>query len=635
MTKRKVRTILVVVVGTLLIASSGSIGLFVSAQETTIEPTSVTVIGEIRDNYANVTYELVFDNTASNESIEVIWEFGLQEGIRLSNMSVVLGNETLWGRAMPEQEAVELYNESVEHNETAVLVMRVYHGYRLQMNIQNNTLAILTVYVEGLLTRMLGLYSLGLPISTQIPLQADFDLDFTVVSDYGPITGYSVRGLPGFTASDLGNGVRLQYSASNLFVPSELAIDYTLDRQTGGSQMLTYTNGTDNFFVYMLAPSITEIEDRKQRQYVFVLDKSGSMGGIKIEQAKIAFSSMISTLASEDLFNIVIFSDTVSKLWLEPHSASVSNVQQAQAWVSALEAGGSTNFHGAAVTGLNTFAEGDNVKAMLILSDGLPTSGTILDTPGILSAISEANTLDVSISTVAFGAGADENLLSNIAAQNNGFFAFIQPDEDAATKLMDFYGLFATPIADDYSIEIQGATDVSSLMPLADSPFFNGTEVVISGRWVESLVIDTAIDYVTGTETYHNEASVAGTEKMHIEYIWAQQRISSLLPSAGLETTPGPFTEQVVTLALQYGLIVEGYTALILTTYEEAMTQEIDLYAAPTATAPYLAPPGTPPPGGVYAIDPLIFPLLGIAGIGVLASIIAVPIWYCRRKRSV
>jgi Ca-activated chloride channel family protein len=630
MTKREFRLVYVVVVGALLLISSGSFGLFVAAQEAALEPTSVTVVGSIVDNYANVTYQLVFDNTGSNESIEVDWTFGLQEGIRLSNMSVVIGNETLWGRAMPEQEAVEIYNESVEHNETAVLVVRVFHGYQLRMNVQNNTLAVLTVYVEGLLTRRMGLYSLELPISTQTALRADFDLDFTVTSDYGSMLGYSVRGLPGFTATDLGNGVRLEYSASGLFIPSELAIDYTLDRQLSGSQLLTHTNGTDNFFVYMLAPSITEIEDRQQRQYVFVLDISGSMGGQKIEQSKVAFSSMISTLASEDLFNIVTFNEAVATLWTEPHSASAANVQYAQNWVSGLSAGGSTNFHGAAITGLDTFTVGDNVKAMLILSDGLPTAGTIQDTPGILSAISEGNTLEVSISTVAFGSGADENLLSNIATQNSGFFTFIQPDEDAATELMDFYGLFATPIADDYSIEIQGADDVSSLMPLADSPFFNGTEIVISGRWTESIEINTTIDYVTGTEYYHNEETVADSDKPHIEFIWAHQRISNLVQAAVLETTPGPFTEQVVELAMQYGLIVEGFTALILTSYEQGDTTG-EYYAAPTATAPGAPYYAQPPP----ALDVALFPLLISVGIGILAIAIVVPIWYCKRKSSV
>ncbi len=50
-------------------------------------PYSVKVKGDIVNNYANFTYELRFDNTASAEATEVSWFFKVQEGIRLSNVS--------------------------------------------------------------------------------------------------------------------------------------------------------------------------------------------------------------------------------------------------------------------------------------------------------------------------------------------------------------------------------------------------------------------------------------------------------------------------------------------------------------------------------------------------------------------
>ena len=107
-------------------------------------------------------------------------------------------------------------------------------------------------------------------------------------------------------------------------------------------------------------------------------------------------------------------------------------MEVAQSWVNALNAGGSTNFHDASVIGLDTFSEGDNAKAMLLLSDGQPTSGPITHTTELLTAIGDANALGVSISTAAFGSDADENLMANLAAQNSGFFAFVQTDEEAA-----------------------------------------------------------------------------------------------------------------------------------------------------------------------------------------------------------
>jgi Ca-activated chloride channel family protein len=303
-----------------------------------------------------------------------------------------------------------------------------------------------------------------------------------------------------------------------------------------------------------------------------------------MEQAKTAFNAMVEDLSPYDVFNIVRFDTVVDTLWMEPLSATATNVATAQSWISGISAGGSTNFHGACMDGLGTFYEGDYVKVMFLLSDGLPTAGDITDAQGILDAVDVANVLDVSISTVAFGSGADENLMANLAAQNNGFFAFIQPDDDAASKLFDFYEQFATPIAHSYSIQVSDAVDVNTLQPLEDSPFFNGSEVVISGRYAESMDIQTSIAYVTGTESYENSATDAPFDQHHVEYIWAQHRISYFLELQSLFGDSDSRREEIISIALSYGIIVEGYTALILTAYEIDESPPDDDVTIPTTT---------------------------------------------------
>ncbi|MCK5302028.1 MAG: VWA domain-containing protein [Candidatus Thorarchaeota archaeon] len=621
---RESRTILVTTVIVLL--CSAFIPMHAWADpfaEDALVPADVSASGSITDNFVNITYQMVFDNTGSSIAQEVNWFFGLQDSIRLSNLSVILGNKTYWGRVLPEVEAVEVYNESVALNKSAVLVQRYADGYSVRMNVENGTEAILSVFIEGLLTRSVGLYSLDLPLGRTGIIDVAFTLDIDIISNFAPVTGYSIKGLPSFIATDLPNGIQLEHTSSSLTIAEGLEITYALDRQTGGAQLLTHTNGSDQFFVYMLAPEVTEVVETAHRQYVFVLDKSGSMGGLKIEQAKTAFNSMIGTLLSQDLFNVVAFDDEISILWDEPHSASASNIDEAQDWVQSISAGGSTNFHGASITGLATFNPGDNVKAMLILSDGLPTAGTIQDTPGILSAISEANTLDVSISTVAFGSDSDETLMANIAAQNDGYFVFIEPSEDASTELLDFYGVFSTPIADDYSIVFDGAIEVISLSPLDESPFFNGTEVIVAGRYIEGMTVTTSIDYVTGTETYVDTVGVATQDKPHVEHIWAQQRVSYLLRQASLHGENDTLRNEIVQLGMYYGIAIAGYTAMVLTAYDASSAGEGTLDGfygyVPTTTT------GSPAqlPADFLIGSTMLVPIL-LIGIGLVVSVILI-----------
>ena len=557
-----------------------------------LDPSSISLEGEIVNNYANVTYEIMFDNIDSDVDKEVDWYFELQEEVRLSNISVKVGDEMYWGRAMRETQAVITYTQAVESNLTAALVMREYDGYRICFNAKAEELATLSVYVEGLLTRDQGLYSLELPLSTSGFLSGDFALDLTVISHYESIAGYSISGISGFDVLDLHDGIRIQHSLSNTAIPSRIAITYALDRQTGGSQLLTYGNGTENFFVYMLAPSITEVSERAYRQYIFVLDRSGSMQGTKMDQAKIAFSSMVEQLGSNDLFNIIAFSTTINELWAEPHAADSSNIIAAQDWVNGLGAGGSTNFHDACLAGLDTFYEGNYAKAMFVLSDGQPTI-SVTNREDIMIAVSESNELGVSVSTIAFGSDADETLMANIASQNNGYFTFIEPSEDASTEMLDFYKKFSTPVASSYSIQIDGDLEATTLQPLGESPFFNGSEVIITGRYGASLAIQTDIEYVTGIETYQNLATFPGTNNHYVEYIWAQHRIMFLLKQVRLEGASESLREQITSIALTYGLIVDGYTAIVLvadepedhTTNTEPTTTTYPSYTPmPTAT---------------------------------------------------
>lgn len=597
-------------------------------------PGNVTIDGTIIDSYVDVLYTVCFDNSASSTATEIDWLFELQEGIRLSNVSIDLGNMTYLGRVMPVQEAMEEYNESVEQNESALLIVRTPIGYRIDFNLENGTEAIVSVRVEGLLTRKLGLYSLDLPIAQGVPIHSDVYIDLSIRSNFESIAGYSIRGLPSFTATDLVNGVRIQYASATPIDFDELEIRYSLNRQLGGSQLLTYTNGTDNFFVYLLAPSIVEVSEIESRQYVFVLDKSGSMSGTKIVQAKAAFNSMIELLQPNDLFNVVAFDTNILTLWVEPQSASAASIEDAQNWVSNTNAGGGTNFHGAMMTSLDMMIPGDDVKAIIMLSDGHPT-GEITSLSGILSAVEEANDMGVSISTVAFGSDSDVNLMANLAAQNDGFFVFIQPDEDAAARLVEFYSEFATPIADSYSIEFEGILDMSTMKPLDNSPFFNGSEILVCGRYESSMNVSTSIDYPGGTETYTNSATTPSTENEHIEKLWAQYRITYLLRVVQLEGETPSLRDEIINLGMQYGIIIEGYTALLITTdYIPAETEGyFDYPPACTTTSTWTTTTtATTTTAGAPPAFSATLPITGFAvGTLFIVGLISIVIW---RRRT-
>ncbi len=85
---------------------------------------------------------------------------------------------------------------------------------------------------------------------------------------------------------------------------------------------------------------------------VFVIDRSGSMAGKKIEQARKALKSVLNNLRDEDLFNIVVYDDRVEsfKPELERYRSSVRD--EADRFVDNIREGGSTNIDSALKTAL-------------------------------------------------------------------------------------------------------------------------------------------------------------------------------------------------------------------------------------------------------------------------------------------
>ncbi|MEE9540595.1 MAG: hypothetical protein V3V85_03760, partial [Candidatus Thorarchaeota archaeon] len=123
-------------------------------------------------------------------------------------------------------------------------------------------------------------------------------------------------------------------------------------------------------------------------------------------------------------------------------------------------------------------------------------------------------------------------------------------------------------------IVFDGAIEVISLSPLDESPFFNGTEVIVAGRYIEGMTVTTSIDYVTGTETYVDTVGIAMQDKPHVEHIWAQQRVSYLLRQASLHGENDTLRNEIVQLGMYYGIAIAGYTAMVLTAYDASSTGE-------------------------------------------------------------
>lgn len=163
---------------------------------------------------------------------------------------------------------------------------------------------------------------------------------------------------------------------------------------------------------------------------VLVLDRSGSMQGQKINDAKQATLSLLADLTGGDRFGLVSYSDGVLRhcelIWVTD-----ANREKLSAAVSRVFAGGNTNLGAGLQNGLNILSNRepkDRPGKMILISDGLANRGVTQPAAlGRMAAVAIAR--EFSVSTVGLGIEFNEQLMTAIADQGAGSYYYLdQPN---------------------------------------------------------------------------------------------------------------------------------------------------------------------------------------------------------------
>ena len=149
---------------------------------------------------------------------------------------------------------------------------------------------------------------------------------------------------------------------------------------------------------------------------MLVIDKSGSMGGQKIELAKDAAKAAVELLSPRDALGVIAFDGsayTVSELRTAADRGAIVDA------ISTIEASGGTNMYPAMVDALDDLRSATaKLKHIILMTDGVSSPG---DFEGAATEMSESR---ITLSTVALGEGASEDLLEELATIGGGRYYF-------------------------------------------------------------------------------------------------------------------------------------------------------------------------------------------------------------------
>jgi Ca-activated chloride channel family protein len=215
------------------------------------------------------------------------------------------------------------------------------------------------------------------------------------------------------------------------------------------------------------------------RALQIVLDRSGSMSGDRLDGAKRALIGLVGRLDPRDRFGVVVFDDRVA---VAVPAAPLADKDAARRAIGAIHAGGSTDLSAGYLRGLQEARRvaGEAGATVLIVSDGHANAG-VTDPVALAQVAAEAYRGGVTTSTLGFGLGYDERLMSAIARGGSGNEHFAE-EADTAVALIagEVEGLLAQT-AQAATLHVRPGAVVRGVLVVNDLP----SSVVDDGVLVE------------------------------------------------------------------------------------------------------------------------------------------------------
>ena len=218
-------------------------------------------------------------------------------------------------------------------------------------------------------------------------------------------------------------------------------------------------------------------EQRAPVNLAIVLDRSGSMKGEKIKQAKKAAINAVRQLEPNDIVSIVTYDSVVNVL---VPATKLTEVEQVIAKIRGIESeGGTALFAGVSkgVAEVRKFLDKEHVNRVILLSDGRANVGP--SSPGELASLGESLVKEnISVSTFGLGLGYNEDLMAGLASSSGGNHLFVEDTEVLVDAFRHEFDDVTSVVAQEVDIEITIPEGIRPVRVLGNDSDIAGQTIV-------------------------------------------------------------------------------------------------------------------------------------------------------------
>jgi len=255
-------------------------------------------------------------------------------------------------------------------------------------------------------------------------------------------------------------------------------------------------------------------------EVVFVLDRSGSMGGRSIEEARKALRLCLRQLREGDRFSIIAFDDREEVFNKVPFTQNT--LERADQWIATIDARGGTEL----LQPLKRAVEqaGDGVVVLL-------TDGQVGNEDEILAAVMEARKKATSrIFAFGIGTNVSDALLAQLARRTGGAVEQIHPGERIDEKVVATFARAIARRVSDVRVKWNGV-EVDDVAPATLPDLVDGEVWSLFARYRSPGIGRLELRGTLRNEPWLLEVPLELSSDAHeptIEKLWAAERVRDL-----------------------------------------------------------------------------------------------------------